>query len=207
MQRVSRKLGSVDKVVPGRGADSPITRVLLVKLVLANVQLQGKGMLTSKDRSIKLRITRNLNEAHISRQLVSSLDVEDVSRNDVRCHDLRLSPIPLHKTVLWQHIRNTSHHPTTAPILPSIEPRLSKKHSNEHNGQCQVGDGGVGIAEWFPADEDEDTADAENATEAFEEITQNLFGVVGWWGGVDVFAVFFELADGALYGKALGFGG
>ena len=129
-------------------------------------------------------------------------DKQHITWNNITRHHLCLSPISLHKAVFRQHICNASHHPTGTPILPSIKARLRKKHSNKHNRQSQVGDGGIGITEWLPAYENENAADAEDASEAFEEVAEDLLSVVGWWGGVDVFAIFFELAEGAFYGKA-----
>jgi hypothetical protein len=67
---------------------------------------------------------------------------------------------------------------------------LNQEDNDEHDGERQVGNGWCRFAKRLPGDEDEDSADKEDAAEAFEEVPENLLRVVGWRFRWDVAAIF-----------------
>ena len=136
------------------------------------------GRLTSKNRAVKLGVRGHLGETNIGRELISSLDNQDVAGDNIDGHDGDLYAIPDDEALFGNHVFDGCHDAGRRPILPHVEGGLDEPDGNQYNGEGQVGQYRR-VAQRAPCDEDEDSADEENGSEALEEVAEPLLKTMG----------------------------
>ncbi|KIH86937.1 hypothetical protein SPBR_08256 [Sporothrix brasiliensis 5110] len=190
-------------------ADAARLQVVVVGGVDGGGQRHG---LARQDGAVKLgvgragrgtrgrRRRRHVDEAHVGRQFVAGLDHQHVAGHDLVGGDARDAAVAQHQRRVGEHGLDGAHDAGAGPVLPHVEEGLDGKDGSEDNGEGQVGDGRVGIAERLPGDEDEDGGDEQHGAEALEEVAQDLARAVGGRRRGHVLAVLRETA-GDLVGR------
>ena len=113
--------------------------------------------LTRQNRPVKLSVGRDLDKAHVGRQLTPGAQIYYVTRHDFAGDDSTPYSVAAHKTVFWQHGGDAGHDAAARPVLPSVEGCLDEEDSQQHDGQGKVRDQRR-LAQWLPRYKDEDRA-------------------------------------------------
>lgn len=87
------------------------TNVTSLEIVLVRgVDGSGKRKrFASKDGSVKLGVAGNLEEAQIGRKLVASLDIDNVTREQLSCAEGDLGAVSDDQCVFRQHVLDAGH--------------------------------------------------------------------------------------------------
>lgn len=154
--------------------------------VLASVLRRGdRGSRTCEDGPVNLEIRRDLDKTNIGRELVASLDQQDISRDELVGKEGDLLSVAYYKAVFREQVLDRVHDTRRRPVLPHVKCSLDEEHSKQDDSQGKVRRR-RGLSQGSPRDKDQNCGHKEDCTEPLEEVTDYLLSIVrrGWRRGV-----------------------